>query len=127
MGRSSSRHGAFIRHPYGRRDQSIPQGGIDDFDDSKDDRGACSALGCRRDGGRDGVSGDRTRAAHPEGVSFRPQLDSRHQPLVPVGRGSVYVYEGQKDGKQARDVMTVTQKTKVIAGIRRFPSQTDSS
>jgi len=36
----------------------------------------------------------------------------------PLARGSVYVYDGQKDGKQARDVMTVTRKTKTIAGIR---------
>jgi hypothetical protein len=47
----------------------------------------------------------------------------RHSNLVtntwfPLGRGSVYVYDGQKDGKQARDVMTVTRKTKTIAGIR---------
>ena len=42
-------------------------------------------------------------------------------PWFPLARGSVYVYEGQKDGKQARDVMTVTHKTKVIAGIRALP------
>src|SRR3954453_12782192 len=36
----------------------------------------------------------------------------------PLARGSVYVYDGQKDGKQARDVMTVTRKAKMIAGIR---------
>jgi hypothetical protein len=42
-------------------------------------------------------------------------------PWFPLARGSVYVYDGQKDGKQARDVMTVTQKTKVIAGIRALP------
>jgi hypothetical protein len=36
----------------------------------------------------------------------------------PLARGSVYVYQGQKDGKQARDVMTVTRRTKAIAGIR---------
>jgi hypothetical protein len=36
----------------------------------------------------------------------------------PLARGSVYVYDGQKDGKQARDVMTVTRKVKVITGIR---------
>ena len=36
----------------------------------------------------------------------------------PLARGSVYVYEGQKDGKQARDVMTVTRKDKTITGIR---------
>ena len=36
----------------------------------------------------------------------------------PLARGSVYVYDGQKDGKQARDVMTVTRKTRTITGIR---------
>jgi hypothetical protein len=36
----------------------------------------------------------------------------------PLARGSVYVYEGQKDGKQARDVMTVTRSVKTITGIR---------
>src|SRR5436190_8944474 len=39
----------------------------------------------------------------------------------PLARGSVYVYEGQKDGKQARDVMTVTRRVKNIAGIRALP------
>jgi len=36
----------------------------------------------------------------------------------PLARGSVYVYDGQKDGKAARDVMTVTSKVKNITGIR---------
>jgi hypothetical protein len=36
----------------------------------------------------------------------------------PLARGSVYVYDGQKDGKTARDVMTVTPKVKTITGIR---------
>jgi hypothetical protein len=36
----------------------------------------------------------------------------------PLARGSVYVYDGQKDGKVARDVMTVTRKVKTITGIR---------
>ena len=47
----------------------------------------------------------------------------RHSNLVtnvwfPLARGSVYVYDGQKDGKTARDVMTVTRKVKKITGIR---------
>ncbi len=42
-------------------------------------------------------------------------------PWFPLAPGSAYVYDGQKDGKQARDVMTVTHKTKVIAGIRARP------
>jgi hypothetical protein len=36
----------------------------------------------------------------------------------PLARGSVYVYEGQKDGEAARDVMTVTDRVKTITGIR---------
>jgi len=36
----------------------------------------------------------------------------------PLARGSVYVYDGQKDGKTARDVMTVTRKVRTITGIR---------
>ncbi len=39
-------------------------------------------------------------------------------PWFPLARGSTYVYDGQKDGKQAHDVMTVTRKTKAITGIR---------
>src|SRR3954469_6924510 len=39
-------------------------------------------------------------------------------PWFPLARGSVYVSDGQKDGKQARDVMRVTRKVKTIAGIR---------
>jgi hypothetical protein len=39
----------------------------------------------------------------------------------PLAHGSVYVYDGQKDGKAARDVMTVTHKTKLITGIRALP------
>jgi hypothetical protein len=36
----------------------------------------------------------------------------------PLARGSVYVYDGQKDGRVARDVMTVTRRIKTITGIR---------
>jgi hypothetical protein len=39
-------------------------------------------------------------------------------PWFPLTQGSTYVYDGQKDGKQAHDVMTVTHRTKTIAGIR---------
>lgn len=36
----------------------------------------------------------------------------------PLAPGSVYVYEGQRDGEAVRDVMTVTPKVKSITGIR---------
>jgi hypothetical protein len=39
-------------------------------------------------------------------------------PWFPLARGSVYVYDGRKDGKSAHDVMTVTRKVKEITGIR---------
>jgi hypothetical protein len=39
-------------------------------------------------------------------------------PWFPLAQGSIYVYDGQKDGKQAHDLMTVTHKAKTIAGIR---------
>ena len=36
----------------------------------------------------------------------------------PLVRGSVYVYDGQKDGRAARDVMTATPGVRTITGIR---------
>ena len=57
----------------------------------------------------------------PKASHFNHNSTRITNPWFPLARGSVYVYEGQKDGKQARDVMTVTQKTKMIAGIRALP------
>jgi hypothetical protein len=57
----------------------------------------------------------------PKAAHFGHNSTLVTNPWFPLARGSVYVYDGQKDGKQARDVMTVTQKTKVIAGIRALP------
>jgi hypothetical protein len=39
-------------------------------------------------------------------------------PWFPLRPGTVYVYRGVKDGKSARDVLTVTPFTRTIAGIR---------
>jgi hypothetical protein len=57
----------------------------------------------------------------PKAAHFGQSSARVTNPWFPLARGSVYVYDGQKDGKQARDVMTVTRKTKVIAGIRALP------
>jgi hypothetical protein len=54
----------------------------------------------------------------PKAPHFGTASSRITNPWFPLVRGSVYVYDGQKDGKQARDVMTVTNKTKSIAGIR---------
>jgi hypothetical protein len=54
----------------------------------------------------------------PKASHFGHKSNLVTNPWFPLARGSVYVYDGQKDGKQARDVMTVTHKTKSIAGIR---------
>jgi hypothetical protein len=37
-------------------------------------------------------------------------------PWFPLTPGTVYVYQGIKDGKRSREVMTVTHRTKTIAG-----------
>jgi hypothetical protein len=54
----------------------------------------------------------------PKASHFGHNSNLVTNPWFPLSRGSVYVYEGQKDGKQARDVMTVTRKVKTITGIR---------
>jgi hypothetical protein len=54
----------------------------------------------------------------PKASHFGKHSNLVTNPWFPLARGSVYVYEGQKDGKQARDVMTVTKKVKTITGIR---------
>ena len=44
---------------------------------------------------------------------FSARIDNPWFPLIP---GTTAVYTGAKDGKQGRDVVTVTHETKVIAG-----------
>ena len=54
-------------------------------------------------------------AGLPSPDRFVPRVDNPWYPLQP---GSVYVYRGVKDGKSARDVVTVTKATRTIAGVR---------
>ncbi len=54
----------------------------------------------------------------PKASHFTHNSSRITNPWFPLARGSVYVYDGQKDAKAARDVMTVTRKTKDITGIR---------
>jgi len=49
------------------------------------------------------------------GSGFSPRVDNPWFPLKP---GTTYVYRGVKDGQPSRDVLTVTHKTKTIAGAR---------
>jgi hypothetical protein len=58
------------------------------------------------------------RLPTPKASHFRQSSNLVTNPWFPLARGSVYVYDGQKDGKAARDVMTVTSKVKTITGIR---------
>jgi hypothetical protein len=51
-----------------------------------------------------------TAAATPQ-TTFSPRVDNPWYPLLP---GSVYVYRGEKDGKQSRDVLTVTHATRLV-------------
>ena len=52
--------------------------------------------------------------AVPPASQFVPVVSNPWFPLAP---GSVYVYEGVEDGKAARDVVTVTHRTKRIEGV----------
>jgi hypothetical protein len=50
----------------------------------------------------------------PSPTSFVQQIDNPWFPLLP---GTVLVYHGQKDGKPARDVLTVTHSHRMVLGI----------
>ena len=69
-----------------------------------------------------GVSAAGAAAANrlptPKAPHFGHNSNLVTNPWFPLARGSVYVYEGQKEGKSARDVMTVTLRVKTITGIR---------
>jgi hypothetical protein len=52
-------------------------------------------------------------AAPPK--KFAPRVDNPWFPLVP---GTTFVYRGTSDGHATRDVVTVTHRTKMIAGVR---------
>jgi hypothetical protein len=65
-----------------------------------------------------GPAGARLAAPAPKASNFGHNSNVIDNTWFPLARGSVYVYEGQKDGKQARDVMTVTHRVKTITGIR---------
>src|SRR5207245_6624945 len=52
--------------------------------------------------------------ALPPPSSFSTHVDNPWFPLKP---GTTYVYVGIKDGQPSRDVVTVTHKTKTIAGV----------
>ena len=67
------------------------------------------------------AAGAAKRLPTPKASKFGHNSTRVTNSWFPLARGSVYVYEGQKDGKAARDVMTVTHKTKLIAGIRALP------
>jgi hypothetical protein len=63
-------------------------------------------------------AGAKHGAPAPKAAHFGHNSNLIDNSYFPLKRGSVYTYDGQKDGKQARDVMTVTRKVKTITGIR---------
>ena len=50
----------------------------------------------------------------PPASDFSARIDNQWFPLKP---GTRYVYVGVKDGKPSRDIVTVTHRTKTIAGV----------
>src|SRR5919201_4401588 len=73
--------------------------------DPRDSRYRCGAcVRHKRLGGLRAVPGN-----------FVRRIDNPWFPLIP---GTTFVYRGVKDGKHARDVVTVTDGTKTIKGVR---------
>ncbi len=54
----------------------------------------------------------------PKASKFGNSSNLVTNPWFPLKPGSVYVYDGQREGMQAQDVLTVTRKVKTIEGIR---------
>jgi len=61
-----------------------------------------------------GSTDPRGTPAMPPPSSFSAHVDNQWFPLA---AGTRYVYSGTKDGKPARDVMTVTHSTRMIEGV----------
>jgi hypothetical protein len=53
-------------------------------------------------------------AVMPPPSTFSARVDNPWYPLRP---GSVYIYQGAKDGKRSRDVLTVTHSTRKVDGV----------
>ncbi len=54
-------------------------------------------------------------ARGPDPSQFVQNVDNPWFPLKP---GTIFVYRGSKDGKRATDIVEVTDRTKVISGVR---------
>ena len=59
-------------------------------------------------------------AGAPSSRGINPANFVKHvtNPWFPLEPGTTYIYRGAKDGKRTRDVVTVTYRTKLIAGVR---------
>ena len=76
---------------------------------------ACAALGAAAAfAGHAGSTGTRGTPPMPPPSSFSAHVDNQWFPLLP---GTHWVYTGLKDGKQSRDFVIVTHKTKKIEGV----------
>jgi hypothetical protein len=64
------------------------------------------------------AAGAAKRLPTPKATHFDHNSNLVTNTWFPLARGSVYVYEGQKEFMQARDVLTVTNRVKTITGIR---------
>lgn len=54
----------------------------------------------------------------PAGAASRAWADHVTNPWFPLKPGTTFVYAGEKDSQGGRDIVTVTNRTKVIDGVR---------
>jgi hypothetical protein len=76
-------------------------------------RGTVIVLGVLFALGTNGIAASAS-ASGPDPGDFVSRVDNPWLPLLP---GTTFVYRGVKDGKSARDVVTVTHATKTIQGV----------
>ena len=62
-----------------------------------------------------GCGSDRGSAKGPTPTAFVAHVDNAWFPLIP---GTTFVYRGVKDGEPSREVLRVTNRTKLIQGVR---------
>ena len=65
-----------------------------------------------------GCASDEKRSDEKRSAPTKPFVEHVDNPWFPLVPGTTYVYRGMKDGEPSREVLRVTNRTKLIQGVR---------